>query len=85
MEVGINAVYGWHRRNSLFVFDDMYRYLDEKMTYSRKLDDKFEPTEEILDKSSFHLMDAERYIIGDFAPERASPLVAKVDKIRHVR
>lgn len=64
VEVGIDRVYGTHKRGELFVFEDLEGYLEEKLTYSRKLDDRGEPTEDIEDKSSFHFMDAERYIVG---------------------
>lgn len=64
VEVGIDRVYGAHRRNEIIVFDDLPGYLEEKMTYSRELDDNGEPTEKIDDKNSFHFMDAERYIVG---------------------
>ena len=70
VEVGINTVYGWHKRNALFVFNDVKIYLDEKLSYSRKLDDMYQPTEEIDNKSRFHLMDCERYLLSDFGPER---------------
>ena len=69
VEAGINRVYGWHQQNRLFVFDDLVGYLDEKMSYSRKLDDSYQPTMEIDNKSRFHRMDAERYLLADFAPE----------------
>ncbi len=71
VEAGINRVYGWHQTNRLFIFDDLHGYLDEKMSYSRKLDDDYQPTEEIDNKSRYHLMDAERYLLGDFTPEMA--------------
>lgn len=64
VEVGIDRVYGAHARNEIIVFDDLTGYLEEKMTYSRELDDVGEPTEKIEDKETFHFMDAERYIIG---------------------
>ena len=38
--------------------------LDEKTTYSRKLDDSGNALEEIEDKHAYHHMDAERYIIS---------------------
>ena len=70
VEVGINRVYGAHRRNQIYVFESCEAYLDEKASYSRKLDEAGEPTEEIEDKSSYHLMDAERYVGGYlFRPE----------------
>jgi len=68
---GIDRVYAFHKRDGLYVFDDLDNYLDEKQTYSYKLDDKYEPTDEIEDKARFHLMDAERYIISEFRPELA--------------
>lgn len=64
VEVGIDRVYGAHKRNEIIVFDDLEDYLEEKRSYCRKLGPDNEPTEEIDDKSTFHLMDAERYIIG---------------------
>lgn len=64
VEVGIDRVYSRHRASEIIVFDDCEGYLDEKLTYSRVLDENGEPTEEIEDKNDFHFMDAERYIIG---------------------
>lgn len=70
VEVGINTVYGWHKRNALFVFNDVTLYLDEKLSYSRELDSTYQPTDKISDKSRYHLMDSERYLLSDFGPER---------------
>ncbi len=64
VEVGIDRVYGCHKRDEILVFDDLEGYLEEKNTYSRKMDENDDPLEEIEDKHSFHYMDAERYIIG---------------------
>jgi len=89
VEAGINRVYGWHQQNRLFVFDDLNKYLDEKLSYSRKLDDNYQPTEEIDNKSRFHLMDAERYMLADFAPEvletKNVTLIPKTRQILQVR
>ena len=71
-------MYGWHQTNRLFAFSDVVEYLDEKLSYSRKLDDRFEPTKEIQDKSRFHLMDGERYIISDFPVEAVMGQKSKV-------
>jgi hypothetical protein len=73
VEVGIDRVYGAHRRGEIRVFDDLSGYLEEKLTYSRKLDENGEPTEEIEDKSSFHHMDAERYVISRLRGEVLEP------------
>ena len=64
VEVGIDRVYAAHKSDSLFVFDTLSRYLDEKGRYSRELDKSGQPTEKIKDKNTFHIMDAERYIMG---------------------
>lgn len=64
VEVGIDRVYGRHKAGEIYVFEGCEGYLDEKLTYSRALDDNGEPTEEIEDKNDFHFMDAERYIVG---------------------
>ena len=64
VEIGIQRVYGAHARGQIYVFEDCAGYLDEKLRYSRKLDDEGEPTEEIDDKNTFHRMDAERYIMS---------------------
>lgn len=64
VEVGINRVYGCHKQDRLYVFDTLVRYKDEKGRYSRELDKSGQPTEKIKDKNDFHVMDAERYIMG---------------------
>jgi hypothetical protein len=64
VEVGIDRVYGVHKTNGLYVFDTLSHYLDEKGRYSRELDQSGQPTEKIKDKDTYHMMDAERYIIG---------------------
>lgn len=64
VEVGIDRVYGAHSRGEIYVFDDLEGYLEEKLTYARKLDPFGEPTEEIEDKNDFHYMDGERYIVS---------------------
>lgn len=64
VEVGIDRVYEAHAGSEIVVFDDMHEYLDQKHTYARELDDNDQPTEKIADKATFHLLDAERYIIG---------------------
>lgn len=82
VEAGINIVYGWHQQNKLFVFNDLDRYIAEKTTYSRELGTDNEPTDTIADKSKFHLMDAERYILSHMGPERAKT-IEKVKVVYH--
>lgn len=64
VEVGIDRVYEAHKNHEIIVFDDLKGYLDEKRTYSRKLNSAGEPTEDIANKNDFHYMDGERYIIS---------------------
>lgn len=45
VEVGIGRVYGAHKENKILVFDDLDGYLEQKLTYARKLDENGEPTE----------------------------------------
>jgi hypothetical protein len=69
VESGIEKVYALHKLNKVFIFDDLKNYLDEKLSYSRVVDENYNPTEKIQDKERYHLMDAERYILSDFTPE----------------
>lgn len=64
VEVGIDRVYAAHKTHQIQVFNDLSDYLDEKRSYSRVLDANGEPTEKIDAKSTYHLMDSERYIIA---------------------
>lgn len=64
VEVGIGRVYGAHKRGEIVVFGDLDGYLAEKRAYSRKVDAAGDPTETIEAKSTYHFMDAERYIVG---------------------
>jgi len=64
VEVGIDRVYAQHAKGAIIVFKSCRRYLDEKGTYSREIDKGGQPTEKIANKSTFHLMDAERYIVS---------------------
>ena len=69
VEVGIDKVFAAHLRDEIVVFDDLEHYLDEKLTYSRELNDAGEPTERIAEKNAFHQLDAERYVIGWLADD----------------
>ena len=64
VEVGIDRVYGAIKRGELLVFEDLDGLLDELQSYSRALNDMGEPTEEIEDKSSYHLLDGCRYLVS---------------------
>jgi hypothetical protein len=73
VEPQISAVYGLHKSNQLKVFNSLLGYLDEKQTFSRELDDNYQPTDKIENEKRFHFMAAERYILSTF---RATPVPA---------
>jgi hypothetical protein len=71
VETQILKVFAWHKLNRIMVFNDLLSYLDEKQSFSRKLDDRYRPTDEIENEAHYHLMAAERYIIADLdEPDR---------------
>ena len=63
VQAGLLAVNQLHADNKIFVFSDLDGYLDEKGSYSYELTDEYDPTDNIVDKSSYHYMDAERYLL----------------------
>ena len=65
VEVGIQRVYGFHKRNQIVAFDDLTIYLDQKGSYARKLDENNQPTEEIENKNEYHILDCERVLFAD--------------------
>lgn len=73
VEVGIQRVYGYHRRNQIFVFSTLSRYLDQKGSYARKLNDMNQPTDQIEDKNAYHLMDAERVLFAHLWEYQGGP------------
>lgn len=64
VDVGIERVYAALRRGDLTFFSNLEMTLSEIGSYSHVLDEEGEPIDEIEDKSSYHLMDALRYIVG---------------------
>jgi hypothetical protein len=65
VEPGIDRVIELIKTKRLFVFDNCKGILDELGIYSRVVDDYGNPTDEIKDKKSFHLLDGLRYdVIG---------------------
>jgi len=64
VEVGISRVYAAISRGELVFIDDLEGILDELQAYSRKLDERGDPTDEIEDKSCYHGLDALRYVVG---------------------
>lgn len=64
VEIGIDRVYGCHARGEIIVFNTCTGYLAQKHSYSRKVDANGDPIEAIDAKSTYHFLDAERYIVG---------------------
>jgi hypothetical protein len=62
VEAGIDRVTALWKNYKLFVFDTCTGTIDEAGTYSRKLDDEGQPTEEIKNKKDYHHLDALRYV-----------------------
>ncbi len=63
VEIGIDKVIELLQRRRLFVFDTLAGLRDELGTYRRILDDSGQTTEAIENKSSFHRLDALRYVV----------------------
>ncbi len=68
VEAGIQKVYGYEKLGKKKVFSTCPNYISEKQSYSRELDDMYNPTDRIENKSVYHLMDAERYMVSQFNP-----------------
>ncbi len=69
VELQIDMVYALHKLNKILVFEDLFDYLDEKLTFSRELNDRYEPTDKIENESEFHYMACERYLMSHFHPQ----------------
>lgn len=63
VEAGIDRVIELLKARRFFVFDTCKGSLDEFGTYSRKVDENGQPTEEIKDKNNFHFLDMIRYLV----------------------
>lgn len=63
VEDGIQAIYFMLRHNLLYFMDDVDNILDEIQSYARMIDESGEVTEKIADKSTYHAIDALRYIV----------------------
>jgi len=69
VEVGINRVYGALKNGRLFILDSCPLLLDEIGSYARETDDMGTPTEKIADKSTYHMLDALRYVMSYLGAE----------------
>ncbi len=79
VEAGIDRLTALIRADRLYVCEDQRGWLEEVLSYRRKLDDLHEPTEEIAKKKDFHYMDATRYLAAGLAhPRRATQVGARL-------
>lgn len=62
--VAINMVYAAHKQDKVIYFDDLEDVFEEKERYRWKRDREGNRTDEIEGKSSFHRLDAERYVLS---------------------
>lgn len=63
VEAGIDRVNEVFKDHRLFVFQSCTGVIEEASSYSRELDDQGLPTDKIKDKSSYHRLDALRYVV----------------------
>jgi hypothetical protein len=75
VEVGLTRVYEALKTGRITFFDTCPRTIDSMMSYSRKIDDLGNVTDDIDDKAKFHLPDAVRYIISWVMRPKKGPLV----------
>jgi hypothetical protein len=61
VEVGIQRVLALFASGQFHLFDDLEALKEEIISYSRVVDEAGLPTDEIADKSEYHLLDALRY------------------------
>jgi len=79
VDLGINRVYAQHSLGGIKYFSSVSGIIDEKGRYRRKRDKSGQITEDIELKSTFHRLDAERYVISMIRP--GSPMTAKVIRL----
>lgn len=71
VEVGIGCVYAQVKSKGLKVFRSCTGIIADFQGYSREVDVNGDPTEKIADKSSWHRLDALRYLVAKLRPNRA--------------
>jgi len=65
----IERVYALDSLHSVKIFRDLSHYVDQKLSFSYILNDKYDPTDKYDSESLFHLLACERYILSNFRPE----------------
>jgi len=79
IEPQIDKVIALHQLNKIMVFKDCVHYIDEKRTFSRKLDEFNQPTKDINNEARYHIMACDRYLFSDFTPETAQPFRVRIN------
>ena len=68
VDEGVQKVYSLLKTMKLYVFRTCLNVIDELQSYSYELDDNYNPSNKIVDKERYHMLDALRYIASDFNP-----------------
>ena len=63
------------KEKRLFVFDNCKGLIEEFASYSRKLDENGEPTEQIKSKELYHRLDALRYNVIGIRAKKVVPVL----------
>lgn len=82
VEVGIQRFYGLLKAGRIKIFDTCRGFIEDISTYSRVLDANDQPTEDIEDKSTYHLGDTGRYLASylvNAGPARIDPIGLDAD------
>ena len=80
VSVQLDRVIGMMELNKIWVFNDLYNWLEELMNCLWIPDDTGKPTNKIKDEAKYHLSASCRYILSDFTPETQSK-----ERIVHVQ
>ena len=64
VDIGISRVYAQHANDGIIYFDDLSHIIEEKGTYRHKRNSDGTYSDEIVSKNTYHMLDAERYIIS---------------------
>lgn len=65
VDVGIARVYAQHAVDGIIYFDNLSKIIEEKSSYRRKRLPDGGYSDEIMNKSSYHMLDCERYIVSE--------------------
>lgn len=76
VEAGIDRVKELLKDRRLFIFRSCTGIIEELGSYSRKLDETGLPTDEIKDKSTYHRLDALRYVVSGVVANSGAGVVS---------